>query len=57
VALTGPAVNVVIALGMLVGLLTTENMHEYLIIHEAHAVSGSADWVRGTRAMCIYQGA
>ncbi len=56
-ALTGPAVNVVIAIGMLVGLLTTENMHEYLIIHEAHAVSGSADWVRGTRAMCIYQGA
>lgn len=55
--LTGPAVNVVIALGMLVGLLTTENMHEYLIIHEAHAVSGSAVGGRGTRAMCIYQGA
>lgn len=56
-ALTGPAVNVVIALGMLVGLLTKENMHEYLIIHEAHAVSSSAVGGRGTRAMCIYQGA
>jgi stage IV sporulation protein FB len=42
--------------GMLVGLLTTENMHEYLIIREAHAVSGSAVWVRGTRAVCIHQG-
>ena len=43
--------------GMLVGLLTTENMHEYLIIREAHAVSGSAVWVRSTRAMCLHQGA
>jgi Zn-dependent protease len=43
--------------GMLVGLLTTENMHEYLIIREAHAVSGSAVWVRGTRAMCLHQSA
>ena len=42
--------------GMLVGLLTTENMHEYLIIHEAHAASGSTAWMHGTRARCIHQG-
>jgi predicted transcriptional regulator len=40
--------------GMLTGLLTNENLQEYIVIREATATSGHHDiWVRGVRVIRV----